>query len=150
MQAEFDSELQSYFTDVEHLRGMFRQWLAAPELPKRLLVIHGVGGVGKSSLLRMFRLHCKSVHVPVALASGDEHKSALDVLTRWADDLSADGVAFPAFKKTLAQYRALYLKVEDEANKWAGKLTKETAKTLVEVAASAVPFGSILSKLGGI
>ncbi|MFN3742135.1 MAG: hypothetical protein ACK4VW_05630, partial [Anaerolineales bacterium] len=117
MSTEFDQELQSYFTDVEHPREMFKQWLAAPTLPKRMLVIHGVGGVGKSSLLRMFRLHAKSVHVPVALASGDEHKSALDVLTRWADDLTADGVALPAFQKTLTQYRALYLKVEDEAAK---------------------------------
>jgi ABC-type transport system involved in cytochrome c biogenesis ATPase subunit len=57
--SEHDRELQSYFTDVEHLREMFKQWLAAPTLPKRMLVIHGVGGVGKSSLLRMFRLHCK-------------------------------------------------------------------------------------------
>jgi putative ribosome biogenesis GTPase RsgA len=72
MQNDFDRELQNYFTDVEHLRELFRQWLVAPTLSKRMLVIHGVGGVGKSSLLRMFRLHCKSVGVPVALASGDE------------------------------------------------------------------------------
>lgn len=151
MEADFDKELQSYFTDVEHLRDLFKQWLAAPTLPKRLLVIHGVGGVGKSSLLRMFRLHAKSVRVPVALASGDEQKSALDVLTRWADDLTADGVALPAFKKTLAQYRALYLKVENEAAKIAGKVTKEAAKTLVETAASTIPgFGPLVGKLGGM
>ncbi len=52
--SEHDRELQTYFTDVEHLRELFKQWLAAPTLPKRMLVIHGVGGVGKSSLLRMF------------------------------------------------------------------------------------------------
>jgi putative ribosome biogenesis GTPase RsgA len=51
MQNDFDRELQNYFTDVDHLREMFKQWLAAPALPKRMLVIHGVGGVGKSSLL---------------------------------------------------------------------------------------------------
>lgn len=99
MQNDFDRELQNYFTDVDHLREMFKQWLAAPALPKRLLIVHGVGGVGKSSLLRMFRLHCKSVGVPVALASGDEQKSALEVLTRWADDLKADGVALPSSVK---------------------------------------------------
>jgi tetratricopeptide (TPR) repeat protein len=150
-QFSHDQELQSYFTDVEHLREMFKQWLAAPELPKRLLIIHGVGGVGKSSLLRMFRLHCKSVRVPVALASGDEQKSALDVLTRWTDDLTADGVALPAFRKTLTQYRALYLKVEDETKKMAEKLAKEAAKTLVETAASTIPgLGPLVGKLGGM
>lgn len=61
--------LEAYFTDVEHLREAFRALIAAPALPRRLLVVHGVGGVGKSSLLRMFCLHCKSVRVPVAIAS---------------------------------------------------------------------------------
>jgi tetratricopeptide (TPR) repeat protein len=151
MQSEFDKELQSYFTDVEHLRGMFKQWLAAPALPKRILVIHGVGGVGKSSLLRMFRLHCKSINVPVALASGDEDKSALEVLTRWADDLKTDGVPLPAFGKTFAQYRALQTKVENEAAKAAGKVTKEAAKMLVETAASTIPgIGPLVGKLGGM
>lgn len=151
MQSEFDKELQSYFTDMEHLREMFKQWLAAPALPKRILVVHGVGGVGKSSLLRMLRLHCKSVGVPVALASGDDAKSALDVLTRWADDLKADGIALPAFSKTFAQYRALQAKVENEAAKAAGKVTKEAAKTLVETAASTIPgLGPLVGKLGGM
>src|SRR5512136_1225581 len=95
-----DKELAEFFTDVEHLREAFKNAAAAPTLTKRLFVIHGVGGVGKSSLLRMFRLHCKGVNVPVALASGDEAKSALDVLVRWADDLKADRVVFPAFSKT--------------------------------------------------
>ena len=151
MQADFDRELQSYFTDVEHLREMFRQWLAAPALPKRMLVVHGVGGVGKSSLLRMFRLHCKSIGVPVALASGDEQKSALDVLTRWADDLKADGVRLPEFGKTFQHYRAIQAKVENEAAKTAAKLAKGVATTVVEAAASTIPgIGPLLGKLGGM
>jgi tetratricopeptide (TPR) repeat protein len=151
MQHDFDRELQNYFTDVEHLREMFKQWLAAPALPKRMLVIHGVGGVGKSSLLRMFRLHCKSVGVPVALASGDEQKSALEVLTRWADDLKADGVRLPEFDKTFQQYRAIQAKVENEATKVAGKLAKSAAATVVETVASTIPgIGPLLGKLGGM
>jgi tetratricopeptide (TPR) repeat protein len=151
MQNDFDRELQNYFTDVEHLREMFKQWLAAPALPKRLLIVHGVGGVGKSSLLRMFRLHCKSVGVPVALASGDEQKSALDVLTRWADDLKADGVRLPEFDKTFQQYRAIQAKVENEATKVAGKLAKTAAATVVETVASTIPgIGPLMGKLGGM
>jgi hypothetical protein len=78
----------------------------------------------------MFRLHCKSVGVPVALASGDEQKSALEVLTRWADDLKADGVRLPEFDKTFQQHRAIQAKVENEATKVAGKLAKSAAATV--------------------
>jgi tetratricopeptide (TPR) repeat protein len=145
-----DKELAEFFTDVEHLRGAFKDAVAAPTLTKRLFVIHGVGGVGKSSLLRMFRLHCKSVNVPVALASGDETKSALDVIVRWADDLKADSVAFPVFGKTYEHYRALQAKVETEAGKIAGQAVKGVAKTTIETAASTIPgIGPLLGKLGG-
>jgi len=151
MQADFDRELQKYFTDVEYLREMFKQWLAAPALPKRMLVIHGVGGVGKSSLLRMFRLHCKGIGVPVALASGDEQKSALEVLTRWADDLRADGVALPEFGKTFQQYRAILARAKSEAEKVAGKAVKGAARAVAEAALSTVPgLGPLLAELGGI
>jgi ABC-type transport system involved in cytochrome c biogenesis ATPase subunit len=71
MQTDFDNDLLSYFTDVEHLRNVFKEYVSSVKLPKRLIVIHGVGGVGKSSLLRMFRLHCKSEKIPVALASAE-------------------------------------------------------------------------------
>jgi tetratricopeptide (TPR) repeat protein len=151
MQNDFDRELQNYFTDVEHLREWFNNAIAAPTLKKRLLIIHGVGGVGKSSLLRMFRLHCKSVGVPVALASGDEQKSTLDVLARWADDLKADGVVLPEFGKTFQQYRAIQAKVENEATKVAGKLAKGAAATVVETVASTIPgIGPLVGKLGGM
>ncbi|MGB9763675.1 MAG: hypothetical protein ACPLW7_06810, partial [Minisyncoccia bacterium] len=153
MQNDFDRELQSYFTDVEHLRGVFKQWLAAPTLPKRLLVIHGVGGVGKSSLLRMFRLQCKSANVPVALASGDEDKSVLDVLTRWADDLKADGIALPTFGKTFEQYRAIQAKVEAQAKKAgarAADIAGKAASKTAEAAGSALIGAAIGSVIPGV
>jgi hypothetical protein len=59
------------------LRDYFQRTVAAPALDRRLLVIHGVGGIGKSSLLAMFRLHCKREHVPVGLSSGDKAKSII-------------------------------------------------------------------------
>jgi hypothetical protein len=143
--------LESYFTDAEHLRAYFSQTVAAPTLDKRLLMIHGVGGVGKSSLLLMFRLHCKSVNIPVALASGDDSKSALDVLTHWADDLKADKIALPRFSQTFEHYRAIQAKVENETRKIAGQAVKGAAKTIIETAASTIPgVGPLLGKLGGM
>jgi tetratricopeptide (TPR) repeat protein len=151
-----DKELAEFFTDVEHLRDAFKNAVAALTLTKRLLVIHGVGGVGKSSLLRMFRLHCKSVNVLVALASGDDSKSALDVLTHWTEDLKVDGVAFPTFGKTFEHYRAIQAKVDTEAQKSRGKLADlagkaagKTAETAAAAAAGAA-LGSIIPGIGTI
>ncbi len=147
--------LEAYFTDVEHLRDVFKNAVAAPTLTKRLLVIHGVGGVGKSSLLRIFRLHCKSVRVPVALASGDEAKSAVDVLSNWADDLKADGIKLPMFGKTVDHYRAIQAKVDEQARKTqqgkaAEALSKAAGKTIIDAAASTIPvLGPLVSALGG-
>ena len=160
-----DKELAEFFTDVEHLREMFKNLVAAPTLPKRLFMIHGVGGVGKSSLLRMFHLHCKGARVPVALASGDEAKSALDVLyfkspsgeeRGWVPDLKADGVHFPKFDATFEYYRAIQAKVDTEAQKTrgkiadlAGKAAGKTAETAAAAAAGAA-LGSIIPGIGTI
>ncbi|ABQ88465.1 hypothetical protein [Roseiflexus sp. RS-1] len=78
--SEHDRELQTYFTDVEHLRELFKQWLAAPTLPKRMLVIHGVGGVGKSSLLKKIlpmklHEHGKMLHLWTSCAIERKRKS---------------------------------------------------------------------------
>ena len=94
-------DLVKYFTDAEYLRDLFTNFVATQKLPKKILAIHGVGGVGKSSLLRMFRLHAKSVHIPVALTSAEESKSAADVLSNWSSDLKADGITLGNFQKTL-------------------------------------------------
>ena len=132
MQSDFDKDLQAYFTDVEHLREAFNDAVAAPTLTKRLLIIHGVGGVGKSSLLRMFRLHCKSVNVPIALASGDDAKSALDVLVCWAKDLKVGGVKLPSFGKTLERYRAIQAKIDEQARK-----ARDTSSRIADIAGKA-------------
>jgi len=156
MQTDSDKVLLAYFTDVEYLLDTFKNCVAAPTLPKRILVIHGVGGVGKSSLLRMFRLHCKSVNVSVALASGDEAKSALDVLVRWTDDLKADGVAFPTFGKTYEHYCAIQAKVNEQAKKAqdaherAANIAGKAASKMAEAAGGALAGAAIGSVIPGI
>ena len=146
-----DKELAEFFTDVEHLRGAFKNSVAAPELLRRILVIYGVGGVGKSSLLRMFRMYCKNAHVPVALVSGDKANSEVVLLSQWANDLKSDNVALPKFAKTLVHYRTTLAKVEDQAAKTAEKVARETIKTLTETVLSTIPgIGPILGKLGAM
>lgn len=132
MQSDFDNNLQSYFTDMEYLRGMFKEYVVSPSLLKRIIVIHGVGGAGKSSLLRMFRIHCKSEKIPVALASGDDAKSVFDVITRWMDDLKVDGVKFSSLSKTMETYRAIKAKVGDQAKK-----TQNAGSRIADIASKA-------------
>jgi len=157
MQNSETDDLEKYFTDVEHLRGLFADFVAAKELPKRILAIHGVGGVGKSSLLRMFRLHCKSVGIPIALTSAEEAKSAVAVLSNWSSDLKADNITLGNFQKTLVHYKAIQAKVEDQAKKAqearkkaAEKVGTAVAKAVIGAAISLIPGGAIVNALGGI
>jgi len=155
--ASEDSELEAFFTGVEYLRQVFRGLAAAPHLAKRLLIIHGVGGVGKSSLLQMNRLFCKRHNIPVAFVSGDQAKTAVDVLRGLADDLIQDGVALPTFAAVLRKYGAIQARVRQKAEDAEGKVSKAakvlgkaTAKTAVKMAASAIPVvGPLVGELGG-
>jgi hypothetical protein len=183
-------DLESYFTDSRvssTVQELFRQMLAAPMLSKRLLVIHGIGGIGKSALLQMLRLHCKRANVPVALtilrglwevpfirkrlpipvalASGDEDKSEVEVLSRWAEDLKINGVKLVMFAETFKRYRAIQAEVKKRASmaqekrgktaalagKFASKTAEAAAGALIGAAAgSAVPIiGPLLGALGG-
>jgi len=145
-----DAHLEAFFTDVEHLRDVFHEFVTAPSLPKRLLVIHGVGGVGKSTLLRMYRLYCRRQGIPVALISGDEAKDAVGVLRGFAADLAQGGIKLSALERTLERYRAIQAKVEREGAKIAGAAVRAGAKAAVEMAASTIPVvGPVVGAFGG-
>ena len=141
--------LEAYFTDVEHLRSLFETWVAEPELPKQVLIIHGIGGVGKSSLLRIFRLHCKKEGVPVTPVFGDECRSTLDVIETWANDLNTDDVKLPTLSKTLHRYRAILAKVtaEEKTKRALGKAASKTAEAVGSAAVGAA-VGSVVPGIG--
>jgi hypothetical protein len=94
----------AYFTGADEARAAFTRALESKCLDKRVFVVHGVGGVGKSSLLRMFRLHCHQRSVPVGLAAEDEAQTSIDVLVKWSEDMKSAGVRLTAFSKTLDRY----------------------------------------------
>ena len=152
-----DSDLEKFFTDAEQARQLFDDLVRSAPLPKRLLVIHGVGGVGKSTLLKMYRLSCYRRHIPVALVGAEDAPSSVDMLAGWAKDLGSTGVKLRAFPSTLDHYRALQTKVEAKAEQAkeamrgaAGELGKVAAKTAVEMAVSTIPIvGPLAAALGG-
>src|SRR5947209_20103388 len=90
-----DINLTQFYTDTEHALQVFEQLVIAPNLPKCLLVVHGIGGVGKSTLLKMYLFSCHSHHLPIALVASEEASSSIDVLAAWAENLSHNGVTLP-------------------------------------------------------
>lgn len=107
-------DIETYFTNVEDLREAFRRITTDTTASKRVLMIHGVGGVGKSSLLKMFRLYCRDSGLPSAFASGDEQRSLVDVLTRWNEDLVASGLRMSAFSAKLKRYQIVLSRIETQ------------------------------------
>jgi tetratricopeptide (TPR) repeat protein len=148
-----DIDLEKFFTDSKNARTIFEQLISSPELAKPILVIHGLGGAGKSSLLKMFRLACRRQKVAVALVGAEEAASPVKVLADWTDDLSAAKVKLPHFLKTLKRYQALQAKVESEAKKnhqLAQTLGQKAAKTALDMAASMIPVvGPFVGALSG-
>lgn len=149
-----DAQLEVYFTDMEHLQNLFQGLASAPSLTRRILFIYGVGGVGKSTLLRMFRLFCKHQSIPVGLISAEEIKSSIDVLANLTEGLAQDDVRLPKFSSTHRHYRAIQAEIARKGQKIEGttaKLGKVTAKTLVQMAASAIPVvGPLAGTLGSM
>lgn len=152
-----ESDLEKFYTDSEHARQVFEHLATSTNLPKRILVIHGLGGVGKSTLLKMYVLACRKHHIPAALVASEEAPSPVDVLAEWEADLNHDSIPLLTFQKTLNHYRVIQAKVEAETKKGhqtasqvAGTMGKTVAKTAISMAASAIPvFGPFVGAIGG-
>lgn len=156
-----DDDLAKYFTNVKTILDEFANWIAFTQPAKRVLVIRGVGGVGKSSLLQMFRLRCRSKGIPVALSSGDEAKSVLEILfgvteaaknSGWAHDLQAEGVRLPTLMKSYKYYRSLEDRIRQQATNAAqapgrGQAFTELVRSLGDTVGSA--FGGTAIPLIG-
>lgn len=128
-----DLHLRTFFTNVEVLLKYFTDQLTVPTLTRRILVIHGLGGVGKSTLLVMYRLICADLDIPVALASDSD---AIQVLQTIAKNLAAQGVKLRAFNRTLKKYHALQAKVSERLNDQSDALST-TVGALLGMVASA-------------
>src|SRR6266571_4607972 len=112
-----DTDLTKFYTNSEHALQVFEQLVTTRNLPKRLLVIHGIGGVGKSTLLKMYMLSCHRQHIPAALVVSEETPSPVDVLAGWAEDLSNTSLMPSTTQNRLTHYRAPQAKVEAEEKK---------------------------------
>jgi len=143
--ASEDAELERLFTDAEEARRRFDELIGSEPLTKRVVVVHGVGAVGKSSLLQMFRLACRRQGVAVALTGGEEAASIVDLLARWAADLGATGAALPTVTERVDDYRRLQHRAEEEASNAEDQLAK-AGGAAVGLAVGLVPVAGTLLK----
>lgn len=148
-----------YFTDREELRAEFERVRVAPALSKRLFVLQGMGGVGKSSLVRMFRLSCVEAGTPVGLVAGDESLTAVDMLVRWSEELAQGQRALQPFSKELERYLAIQAKAQSKATREFGsasrvvdlgvRVTSRTADSVASATAGAA-IGSLVPLVGPV
>lgn len=155
--------LESFFTNVVGPRAYFQHAVTGPMLDKNLLVIHGVGGIGKSSLLRMFRLSCSTSNVPAGIASGDSDRSVLEILTAWTAGIQDAKARMRSFSKALEQFASIESKVREKRasrSSRAAELAEKSAALTVEhvadvaigaaIGSAVAPgIGTALGALGG-
>lgn len=162
---EEDTELEQFFTDAEHAKQVFGDLVNNISLPKNLILIHGIGAIGKSSLLKMYRLHCKKIHIPIALTSCEDAKSEVSILSNWVNDLKADGIELKKFEGTIRHYRSIVSRVDEQKLKelekhgkaadFAGKVAVKATEATTGAAigafvGSVVPgFGTVVGALAG-
>ncbi len=147
-----DTDLKQFFTDSEEACNAFEELISTVPFSKRLLVIHGIGSVGKSTLLMMYHLTCLQQHIAIALVRGEEAKSSLDVLGTWASELTTNNIILPTLQKTLAYYRALESKVEISVQEMprTAKMSKDALGSIVRATTSLIPIPIINSLAGDL
>jgi hypothetical protein len=109
-----DRSIEAFYTNNKALLATLQSLVVGPLPAKRIILIRGTGGVGLSSLLRMFRRFCiKEPHVCVGLTEGT---AVVEVLRRLADDLHTSGLRLPRFRRRLKRYDRMQAKAVDNAN----------------------------------
>jgi tetratricopeptide (TPR) repeat protein len=152
--------LEAYFTNVDDLRQAFRARLSMPLLDKRLFVLHGPGGIGKSSLLLMLEKDALQAQVPVAFASIEqdealststseaERQGEIGILLRWEADLKSCSIYLHTFARVYKEYQAIKRKVEQKAREARPTPSSTVAMAGKEIVAGAaelfLPIGARL------
>ena len=110
-----DSELLKYFTNVDRVLAYFEGQLngAAPQRP--LLVVHGLGGMGKSSLLARLRSIIVDRHLALAYYdAAHTTPTPLDVFIEFRKTMNASGARTRELDKAIKKYAAIEEKVRSK------------------------------------
>jgi tetratricopeptide (TPR) repeat protein len=130
-----DQKQRESFTGREAELDLFRQLLETSHAEHAILHLYGVGGMGKSSLLRQFRRLAEERDCPTALVDLQVHFGVIDLLraVRLQIGARAPRDCFAEFDKALELYNDVRSKLQEAA----GSLTSGVISGLRE----GVPLG---------
>jgi len=132
-------KLESYFTNMKDSRKVFNDLVISEAPPKRILIFHGLSGVGKTSLLticyqdaKLARNSQKKITVPT-MANGDK-TSFINILSEWAVDMEDNGSPLTIFNDTLNRYQKIKDKIEKQTpGQSLGKKAEGTTTELLDL-----------------
>lgn len=133
LRAKLEEKKRRQFTNRENEISLFLTLLEAAELEYNILAIHGMAGVGKSTLLAEFERMCAEREVLVVRIDGSEHRSAIEILRVIRQHFGKRLEAFRDFDENFERYlqlqRQLYAEgaIEPEIDALYGIVAKPEA-----------------------
>jgi len=134
-----DKLIYDLFTNQELAITTFDDILSKGFTNFRLLSIYGIGGTGKSWLMRVYRYKAQLKGWVVSLIDGSSAKTTLEILITIGHDLEKQGLQLLFFDEMLTQYNMVLKKVssETQTRKGAIKLATEIGKQIPILSAAA-------------
>ena len=120
-------------TELAFFRDLLRQ-----ENPEYLiLLVHGLGGVGKTWLLNQWKTLAQEQQLPLACVN-EEQLSVEQVLKKLRDDLAQEGWDFADFDKSYRKFRELKSEAERALSQWEDTREQGLAMTAGRVTGKSV------------
>jgi len=108
-----DQKQRESFTGRQAELNTFRRLLTAGETDYAILYIYGVGGIGKSSLLRQFRRIARELGYPVAIVDMQVHFSVDEILRSIREQIGpGNGRVFADLDKALDLFNDVKSKLQ--------------------------------------
>ena len=108
--------------------ALFKSLLEQDEPEYLILLVHGIGGVGKTWLLNQWHSFATEKGFLVAKVN-DEQTSVEQMLKKFRDDLFSKGFQFSEFDKSYQRFRQLKVEAEKALSQWEDKQEASLAQT---------------------
>ncbi len=136
--------------------AFFSKLLEQDEPEYLILLVYGIGGVGKTWLLNQWETQVKEKNLPVARVN-EEQTSVEQVLKKFRDDFVKQDFDFKEFDKSYQQFRQLKSEAEKALSQWEEKREEGlaqtagrfTGKSVAVIAKLFTPSREALEFLGG-
>lgn len=130
--------------------NIFKNLVTDDNPDKRIIAIHGIGGVGKTILLARFNAIANSLNAKMVI-SDNHQKSIIETMNKFADDFELLGIKLLSFQKEYKRFSKLNYEVLTDQNKpekifeWLGRGVAE----LGSVVSKMEPTAERIMQMGG-